>query len=105
MMPAMVHSSEHRTKENETMLRRIPVTLPTIQLEAINDDASESIVQRMQYFDAFSLSPRGVSCLKSPSRILPKPLPHSPTHTQEALLILNEIGRGSTAKVYSMNTL
>ena len=82
-------------------MRRPLVTVPTIQLEEHNYP-TKSIEKKMQYFDAFSLSPKGLSCLKSPTRILilPKPLPHSPTHTQEALLNLNEIGQGSTAKVY-----
>ena len=80
--------------------RPAPVSL---ELQTIQE-STENIEERMQSFDAFSLSPRGVACLRSPTRILPNPPPHTVTHTQEALLVLNEIGRGSTAKVRPFQT-
>ena len=84
---------------SQTFMKHRPATPMALKLQTIQE-TTENIEERMQSFDAFSISPRGVSCLRSPTRILPNPPPHTLTHTQEALLVLNEIGRGSTAKVH-----
>ena len=84
-------------RKKETMSGRRP-QITTIQLQP-NTEVEQNIEKRMHSFSPFTLSPKGVACVKSPSRLLNEPLSHSPMHTQEALLILNEIGRGSTAKV------
>ena len=103
-IPSQYNRRTIKEKPRETMMRRPSMMMRrpsvTIQLDAGNDQATKSIEKRMESFDAFSISPRGVACLKSPSRFLPQPPPHSPKHSQEALLILNELGRGSTARVY-----
>ena len=77
-----------------------PKPAKSVNLKLSTAVDKQNIEERMQSFDAFSISPKGIACLRSPTRSQPNPLPHTLSHTQEALLILNEIGRGSTAKVY-----
>ena len=48
----------------------------------------------------FSISPRGVSCLRPPSRSVSIPPIHSIQHTREDLILIGEVGRGASGRVY-----
>ena len=48
----------------------------------------------------FCVSPRGVSCLRSPSRSVPHLPCHNIQHTREDLILIGEVGRGSSGRVY-----
>lgn len=48
----------------------------------------------------FSVSPRGVSCLRSPSRRLLNIPSHRIQHTRESLILIGEVGRGASGRVF-----
>lgn len=50
--------------------------------------------------DRYNVSAKGVALLSSPSRSLRSSPQHHARHTRETLVMLGEVGRGSTSRVF-----